>query len=72
MRWQALMTGVLISATLSACATPSARDSGKAQVVPTTAGRFDEARMAAIERQARISGVDVYWVNPPRAPKQKP
>lgn len=72
MRWQAMVTGIVLSVVLSACATPSTRDSGKAQAAQADTGRYDVEKMAVVESQARVMGVQVYWVNPPRAPKQKP
>lgn len=72
MRWQFLMAGVVVSMALTACATPSTRDSGKAQALPVEGGRYDVEKMADVESQARVMGVQVYWINPPRAAKQKP
>lgn len=51
---------------LAGCATTQDRDGGYANAQQTArAGNIDYTRVAAINRTARMKGVEVVWVNPP-------
>jgi hypothetical protein len=58
-----IAASVLVALVLSGCATTSGTYSGY-----DTCARIDCQKMADVDRQARVNGLDVYWVHPPERP----
>lgn len=63
---------ICLMLSLSSCAGMGSKDSNsKLSEGQQNSSGFDEAYMARVEYQASRHGVNIKWINPPKAPKPK-
>lgn len=61
-----LIAAVLLAASVAGCASAPQPRQSKERVV------LDTDKIAAIDKLARATGVDVHWINPPRKRVREP